>query len=239
MLGEGRLGVWEKRNRSSPLVCSGGRGGRLPGYHLEGSGRGRCQPSLAPPPPLLLSLYFLAHPQHPPIFLPFSLPIPPCLYPSSKTPLLPCSPVRKWLLAAPAAAVRTALAAAKGAFLFSTSPSLPSSAADPSPRAGTRRPLLEFWPPPLRVGRFTATRARRPGSGGLCPRCWNAYLIHHVHVGQQQHQHCRGREAPASKGGRRARRGRRAIVRTAQAAAAPPLAPPPHSPREPAHSGSV
>ena len=195
-----------------------------------------CTP--APPPSVALFPSSSAAPPNLPSILP-SHPSLPCLYPSSKTPLLPCSPVRKWLLAAPAAAVRTALAAAKGALLFSTSPPLPSSAADPSPRAGTRRPLLEFWPPPLRVGRFTATRARRPGSGGLCPRCWNTYLIHHVHVGQQQHQQCGGREAPASKGGRRARRGRRAIVGTAQAAAAPPLAPSPHSPREPAHSGSV
>lgn len=90
-----------------------------------------CTP--APTPSVALFPSSSAAP--PPIFLPFSLPIPPCLYPSSKTPLLPLSPVKKWLLAAPAAAVRAALAAAKGALLFSTSPSLPSSAADPSPRA--------------------------------------------------------------------------------------------------------
>lgn len=106
-------------------------------------------------------------------------------------------------MAAPAAAVRTALAAAKGALLlFSTSP-FPLCR---RPQPQRRGPGVHCQDPDhhlSRVGGSAATRAGRLGSGGLCPRCWNAYLIHHVHVGQQQHQQCGGREEPASKGGRR------------------------------------
>lgn len=82
---------------------------------------------------------------------------------------------------------------------ITTSSYLPQT---PAPVPGIRCPLPGPRPPPLRVRRSAETRAGKPGRRGLCPRCWNAYLIHHVHVGQQQHQQCGGREEPVSKGGR-------------------------------------
>lgn len=122
---------------------------------------------------------------------------------------------------APAAAVRVALAAAKSALLFSSSPTshLMLQTFSPSPSDP-----FSCYPGHHLSG---LEGQSHPGLRGakLCPWCWSAYLIHHVHVCQQQHQQCRGREVPASKGGRGARRGRCAIVGRAQPAAAPPLSP--------------
>ena len=199
-------------------------------------GRGSCQPSSHPPPSHLLLLYFLAHEQHP--YFPSTLPFLPLVY--TLAPRLPLPPLtevckRTGLVAAPAAAVRTALAAAKGALLLHL----------PLPPLVCRRPPAQSRGPDVRgqypghhlcVSGSAAPGAGRPGSGGLCPRCWIAYLIHHVHVGQQQHQQCGGREEPACKG-ECGGRGRGAIVRTAETAAAPPFAPPPHWPLAPAHRG--
>lgn len=203
-------------------------------YRGEISGRGGCQPSPTPPPHLL-SLYFLAHLQPPQVFFSLSPPLPLCPLPTPRDPLSPPADNSYGALEAPSAAVRTVLDAAKSALLFSTF--LPPLACCRAPQAPAPVTLSRLpWPPPLRVGGPKLSGV--PASAGLCPRCWSAYLIHHVHVCQQQHQQCRGRKVPASKGGRGARRGRRALVGTAQSAAAPPLTPCLSFAQAPAHHGT-
>lgn len=97
-------------------------------------GRGSCQPSPHPPALTPSVALFPGSSAAPPSS--FYSPLPsPWLYPNPKTPFSSCKkPSCPPHL--PAAAVRTALAAAKSALLFSTSLFLPSSAADPSPSIG-------------------------------------------------------------------------------------------------------
>lgn len=147
--GKGDWGVWEKRNRSSPLVCSGGKrwsSTRVP------SGRvweGRVSALLAPHPTPSVPLLFLAHPAAPPIFLPFSLPIPPCLYPSSKTPLLPPLACKAGFWRLPLGSEGSPRCG-KGRTPFSTSFPLPHLPQTPAPEPGTRASAAKFWPPALR-----------------------------------------------------------------------------------------
>lgn len=150
-----------------------------------------------PPPSRLLSLYFLAHPQHP--HLPSTLPSPPpCC---TLAPRLRFPPARN-LVAAPRCGSKDSPHCGKGRTLFLHLPLPPLVCC--RPQSQHRGLGVCCQDPGHHLSKSVdplQPRLGRPGCSGLCPRCWNAYLIHHVHVGQQQLQQCRGREEPASKGG--------------------------------------
>lgn len=122
----------ERQNRIDPLGLLWGKEWFSPGVPSVWEGQ---LSAFAPSPALTPSVaLFPGSSAAPPSS--FYSPLPsPLLYPSPKTPSSSAKEACGW---PPAAAVRTALSAAKGALLFFTPLFLPSSAADPSPSVGSR-----------------------------------------------------------------------------------------------------
>lgn len=120
------------------MVCSRGRGGHLLGYFLW---EGQVPALPHPPPPRLLSFYFLAQLQATPIFLPLFLfsphPVAPTVAP--RPPSSSWWPVRNQAPGGPRCGSEDGPRCGKGrAPSFLHLPLPPSPAADPSPSARDR-----------------------------------------------------------------------------------------------------